>query len=240
MPDAGRRGKLAKAGLCGGGRGRNMACVFTGIIQHVGRVVSVTPTAAGKRLRVDVGPLAGRAGVGASIAVDGACLTVSAVSGSAVDFDAVPETLERTTLGLLAAGAAVNLEPALAAGDALDGHIVQGHVDCIAEVERVEKGSSGHVLHLTAGVEFAEQMVPKGSVALAGVSLTLAGVGRGRLSVALVPTTLAKTTLAGLKPADRLNLEVDVLGKYVRKYLQSLAGSSGGLSIEKLREAGFA
>ena len=217
-----------------------MGLMFTGIIQHVGRVVAVRPTPEGKRLRIDLGPMAERVAVGGSVAVDGACLTVSAVDAAAADFDAVPETLGRTTLDSLSAGDAVNLEGALAAGDALDGHIVQGHVDGLAEVAKIDRGSSGHVLHLTALDELTDQMVAKGSVALAGVSLTLVTVDRGRFSVALVPTTLAATTLGEAAVADRVNLEVDVLGKYVRRYLQSLAAGPGGLSLEKLRSAGFA
>jgi riboflavin synthase len=214
--------------------------VFTGIVQHVGRVAHVAATAEGKRLRIDVGPLAERLAIGGSVAVDGACLTVSALAGTEADFDAVPETLARTTLHGLTGGSRVNLEPALAAGDALDGHIVQGHVDGLAEVARVEKGAEGRALQLTAEAGLTGQMVVKGSVAVAGVSLTLVDVARGRFSVALVPTTLERTTLAGLGIGDRVNVEVDVLGKYVRRFLQELAAGPAGLTLEKLRSAGFA
>lgn len=216
-----------------------MSGVFTGIIQHVGRVVAIRATEAGKRLRIDVGPLARGLSLGASMAVDGACLTASAIDGSVADFDAVPETISRTTLGRLAAGARVNLEPALALGGALDGHLVQGHVDAVAEVARVERGRGGHVIHLSADAAVTGQMVPKGSVALAGVSLTLVTVERSYFSVAIVPATLERTTLADVRISDPLNVELDIMGKYVRRYLQQIAGP-GPLTLERLREEGFA
>jgi riboflavin synthase len=187
-----------------------------------------------------MGPLARQVAPGGSVAVDGACLTASGVSGREAEFDAVPETLGRTTLGELASGARVNLEPALTADRPLDGHIVQGHVDGLAEVARVDRGGpQGHVVRLVAETELTDQMVPKGSVAVAGVSLTVVEVTAGRFSVALVPTTLRSTTLGSLRVGDRLNLECDILGKYVRRYLQGLAGAGGGVTVEKLRQAGF-
>lgn len=213
--------------------------MFTGIIRHVGSVLSAVTTPAGKRLRIDVGPLAGRMAHGASVAVDGACLTVSAAAGTAADFDAVPETLSRTTLGGLAGGHKVNLEPALAAGEALDGHIVQGHVDGLAAVERLERQGGAVILRLTAPAELTDEMVAKGSVAVAGVSLTLVDVGPGRFSVALIPTTLELTTLGQLRPGQKVNIELDILGKYVRRYLQAVTGQREGLTMEKLKQAGF-
>jgi len=212
--------------------------VFTGIVKHVGRVVAVRATEAGKRLRIDVGPLAEGLLTGASVAVEGACLTVAGLSGAVAEFDAVPETLGLTTLGSLAAGAKVNLEPALVAGAPIDGHIVQGHVDGIATVARIDTRSGRWELALRAAGELTDQMVPKGSVALAGVSLTLVDVSAGAFSVALVPTTLQRTRLGELKISDPLNLELDIMGKYVRRHLRQMAG--GGLTIDKLRDEGFA
>ena len=133
----------------------------------------------------------------------------------------------------------MNLEPAIPAGAPLDGHVVQGHVDGVAEVARVDRGSGGHQLHLTAVADLTAGMVARGSVALAGVSLTLVDVAEGRFSVALVPTTILRTTLGSLRISDRLNVELDVVGKYVRRYLESLAGGAG-LTVERLRQAGFA
>ena len=215
-----------------------MVSMFTGIVQHVGRVTDVSATSAGKRLRIDLGPLAEALAPGASLAVDGVCLTASAVAGAEAEFDAVPETLGRTTLDPLVCGSRVNLERPLAAGDPLDGHIVLGHVDGTARVVRVDRSTSGHVVHLAAA-ELTGQMVPKGSVALAGVSLTIAALGDGRFSVALVSATLQRTTLGELRSADLVNVELDVIGKYVRRWLAELSGP-GGLTIKKLREAGFA
>ena len=216
--------------------------MFTGIIKQVGSVASVVATPAGKRLKLWVGPLAARLEVGTSVAVDGACLTVAAVANDEADFDVVPETLSLTTLARLARGDQVNLEPALLAGQALDGHLVAGHVDGIARVERLERSGSGVVLRLAGPAELTDQMVAKGSVALAGVSLTLAEVDRGRFSVALIPTTLELTTLGKLSTGGALNVELDIIGKYVRRYLQQIAGqgAAGGLTMEKLKQAGFA
>jgi len=213
--------------------------VFTGIIRHVGGVVAVRATEAGRRLRIDVGPLAAGLSPGASMAVDGACLTASAIEGAIADFDAVPETLSRTTLGGLSPGRRVNLEPALPAGGALDGHIVQGHIDGVAKVARVERGRAGHVIRVSADAALTDAMVPKGSVALAGVSLTLVTVERGFFSVAIVPETLSRTTLSDLRISDPLNVETDIMGKYVRRYLQRLLGGGGAITVERLREEGF-
>ncbi len=215
-----------------------MASMFTGIVQHVGEVVAAIPSPAGRRLRIDAGPLAPTLRPGASLAVDGACLTVAGASGRLVELDVVPETLSRTTLGELRPGSSVNLEPALPAGAPLDGHIVQGHVDGVATIARIARGGEGHVLALSAPTELTGQMVVKGSVALAGVSLTLAAVEAGGFSVALVPITLQRTTLGSLRISDRLNVELDIIGKYVRLHLEALA--AGGLTMEKLRRAGFA
>ena len=217
--------------------------MFTGIIQHVGTVIGVAPSPAGKRLRIDLGPLAAALAEGASVAVNGACLTASSLGGSsqaAVAFDVIPETLSRTTLGRLAVGARVNLERALLAASALDGHIVQGHVDGLARMHRLERQGGEVLLHFSAGRELTEQMVPKGSIALAGVSLTLVAVAAESFCVALIPTTLERTTLGELRVGDEINVEVDILGKYVRRYLtQMTAGEGGGLTWEKLRSAGF-
>lgn len=215
-----------------------MTFVFTGIVQHVGRVVDVISAAGGSRLRIEVGPLREALSCGASLAVDGACLTVAEISGARAESDAVPETLSRTTLGDLRPGSRVNLEAALPSGAPLDGHIVQGHVDGVARVARIERGGGGRLLHLAAGTELTDQMVVKGSVALAGVSLTLVDVVKGSFSVALVPTTIQRTTLGSVRISDRLNVELDIIGKYVRRHLGALAG--GSVTVEKLRQAGFA
>jgi riboflavin synthase len=214
--------------------------MFTGIIQHVGRVLAAGSQGGGRRLLLDIGPLAEGLESGASLAVSGACLTARCVQGDRAEFDAVAETLARTTLARLRPGARVNLERPLRLGDGLDGHLVQGHVDGVAEVRSIEKGGQW-LVRFSAPKELAEQMVAKGSVAIDGVSLTLAEVSEGGFAVALIPETLARTTLGDLAPGAKVNIETDLLGKYVRKYLSSIAApSGGGLTMEKLRDAGFA
>jgi len=179
--------------------------VFTGIVREVGRVESFD----GHRLVV-AGEL--RAAEGDSVAVDGVCLT--AVDGMRLVFDVVDETLSRTTLGTLKAGDRVNLEPALRAGDPLGGHIVQGHVDGIGRVREV-----GDLVWVDAPADLLRYCVEKGSITVDGVSLTVAAVDEQGFGVALVPHTLEVTTLGGLTPGDAVNLEVDVLAKYVEKLL---------------------
>lgn len=214
--------------------------MFTGIIQHVGVVLDVGVTPAGKRFRISAGPLLARLSPGTSVAVDGACLTVAALGGDWAEFDAVPETLGRSTLKGLARSAKVNLESAVTIDRALDGHIVQGHVDGIARVTGVDRRDKAFLLRLTAPAELTDQMVLKGSVALAGVSLTIAELARESFAVAIIPTTLAATTLQSAAVGVEMNVETDLIGKYVRRYLQGLTSTpSGGLTIQKLREMGF-
>ena len=155
--------------------------------------------------------------VGDSVAVDGVCLTVVDAAAGALSFDVVPETLARTALGELAAGSPVNLEPALRAGDALGGHIVQGHVDGVATVAAVTPEGDGRRLRFAAPPDLLRYVVEKGSVAVQGTSLTVAAVDGGGFEAALIPHTLAATTLGTLAPGRRVNVEVDVLAKYVEK-----------------------
>jgi riboflavin synthase len=188
---------------------------------------------------IDCGPVAAGLRAGDSVAVSGACLTAVEVADAVATFEVGGETLSRTTLGRRAAGDRVNLERALSVGDRLDGHLVQGHVDGTAEVADIRRGEPW-MLVLSAAPELTAQMVPKGSVAVDGVSLTLVEVADRRFSVALIPTTLGETTLGELRTGDAVNVETDLLGKYVRRYLEGLSRSAGGLTVEKLREAGFA
>ncbi|MCK6459705.1 MAG: riboflavin synthase [Planctomycetes bacterium] len=189
--------------------------MFTGIVQSMGRIVSLSPAEGGVRLWVDAGAMAAEAKVGDSVAVDGCCLTVVGASGARLAFDAIPETLRRTTLGRRVAGDPVNLELPLRPADRLGGHFVQGHVDAVAEV--LERREAGADVTLTFRVPAAldGQVVEKGSVAIDGVSLTVAGVGKGTFSVALIPHTLAVTTLGRRGKGDHVNIEGDILAKYV-------------------------
>jgi riboflavin synthase len=214
--------------------------MFTGIIRYVGSVLAVQETPQGRRLRIDIGPLAEGLTPGDSVAVDGLCLTATTIDAQAGDFDVIRESLSRSTLGKLRTGQRVNLERALPADGRLDGHIVQGHVDGQATVSRIQRGEQW-VLSFQAERTLVDQMVPKGSVAISGVSLTLVDARETTFSVAVIPTTLRDTTLDDLATGDVVNIEVDILGKYVRRYLETLArDGGGGLTLEKLRNAGFA
>ncbi len=191
--------------------------MFTGLVREVGRVVSFE----GGRLRVE-SQLA--AAIGDSVAIDGVCLTVVDGDRRTLAFDAVPETLARTTLGRLEPGAAVNLEPALRAGEALGGHYVQGHVDGVGTVRSVDPEGEGRRVWIDAPADALRYCVEKGSIAVDGVSLTVAGLDERGFAVALVPHTLAETTLGFLAPGAEVNLEADVLAKYVER----LAGLRSG------------
>ena len=196
--------------------------MFTGIVEAVGAVAALRRASHSTRIEIEAPGLAAEVGVGDSVAVNGACLTVTAASGARMSFEAVAETLARTGLGGLRVGARVNLERALRAGDRLDGHIVQGHVDGTGTVRVLERAGDDVRLHVDCGPEVAEYLVPKGSVAIDGVSLTVVSARADGFDVALIPHTLAVTTLGDRRPGDRVNLEADVLGKYVRRYLERL------------------
>jgi len=192
--------------------------VFTGIVRERGRVVSASRNGdgGGLELRVAAPETASRAAIGDSVSVAGCCLTAVAVADGELAFDAVPETLARTTLGQLAEGADVNLEPALRAGEPLGGHYVQGHVDGLGRVCSLEDA----LLRLDVPPELLRYCVEKGSLAVDGVSLTIAVLGDDSVEIALVPHTLAATTLGSLRPGAPVNLEVDVLAKYVERLSQ--------------------
>ena len=193
--------------------------MFTGIVRERGRVTVADRGAEGLRLVVDPGALAGTAAVGDSVAVNGVCLTAVAVDGSGFAFDAVPETLRRSTLGSLEAGDLVNLEPALRAGEPLGGHVVQGHVDAVGRIRSLEREGEGARLWVDAPDPVLRLCVEKGSIAVDGVSLTVAELDDGGFAVALVPHTLSATTLGTRRPGDEVNLEADVLAKYVERLL---------------------
>jgi riboflavin synthase len=199
--------------------------MFTGLIREVGRVAAVEGGDAGVRLEI-VAPLtSGDAALGDSVSINGVCLTVVAVEGDRLAFDAVPETLSRSSLGRLAPGSSVNLEPALRAGDALGGHYVQGHVDGVGTVRSVEPEGDGRRLWFDAPGELLRYVVEKGSIAVEGTSLTIAALDDAGFAVALIPHTLEATTFGSLRPDDPVNLEVDVLAKYVERLLDaSLSG----------------
>ena len=190
--------------------------MFTGLVADKGTVEAVEPDGPGARLRVRT-RLAAELSGGDSIAVNGVCLTAREPDGAAFSADLMAETLERSSLGPLAAGDEVNLELPLRAGDRMGGHVVQGHVDGGGEVERADDEGSARVVRVAAPPELLRYVVEKGSIAVDGVSLTVAEVDGAGFSVSLIPETLERTTLGSAEPGRRVNLEVDVFAKYVEK-----------------------
>jgi riboflavin synthase len=192
--------------------------MFTGLVESLGTVARTAETGAGRRLTVrdSIGPALV---IGESVAVNGACLTVVAIGGDEFDFEVGPETLLKTNLGGLAAGDRVNLERSLKVGDRLGGHFVQGHVDAVGTIERRARNGDWEDVWFRCPTELTRLMVPKGSVAVDGISLTLVTVESERFSVMLIPHTQAVTTLGFKRPGDAVNLEADMLAKHVAKLL---------------------
>jgi riboflavin synthase len=193
--------------------------VFTGIVRELGTVVEVEEAAGGRALVVSAPETAGRTKLGDSVAVDGVCLTATRVEGGSIAFHAVPETIVRSTLGELEVNDPVNVEPALRAGEELGGHYVQGHVDAVGRIQSVEAEGEGLRVFVEAPDDVLRFCVEKGSITVDGVSLTVAELAADAFAVALVPHTLEGTTLSELRPRQRVNLEVDVLAKYVERLL---------------------
>ena len=191
--------------------------MFTGIVREVGRVVEAEGGDAGRTIVVDAPQTAQNTAVGDSVAIGGVCLTAEAVDGSQIRFHAVAETLSRTTLGEVSAGREVNVEPALRAGEPLGGHLVQGHVDGRGAIGSVEPAGEGLRVVVEAPPEILRYCVEKGSITVDGVSLTVAELHDDAFAVALVPHTLSATTLGDLVPGQDVNLEIDVVAKYVER-----------------------
>ena len=195
--------------------------MFTGIVREIGRVAEIEGGDDGIALVVDGPATAARVEVGGSVSIDGVCLTVESVDRDRMAFHAVPETLRRSSLGRLASGARVNLEPALLAGEPLGGHYVQGHVDGVGAVRSVEPEGDGARIVVSASPGILRYCVEKGSIAVDGVSLTVADLDCSGFAIALIPHTLAETTFGALAVGDEVNLEVDILAKYVERLLPS-------------------
>ena len=193
--------------------------MFTGIVREVGRVEASERRERVLHLHVRAPATAEATHRGDSVAVSGVCLTATEAADGLLSFDAVPETLARTSLGRLESGRAVNLEPALRAGEPLGGHIVQGHVDAVGAVAALEREGEDARLTVEAPPGVLRYCVEKGAIAVDGVSLTIISLDELSFSVALVPHTLAATTLGLLRQGDEVNLEVDVLAKYVERLL---------------------
>jgi len=194
--------------------------MFTGLVAAVGAVAAVDATGDGVRVTLET-PLACEVAEGDSVAVNGVCLTAVGICGDRFGADVMHETLRRSSLGDVAAGSHVNLELSLRAADRLGGHIVQGHVDGVGAVAAVREDGFAHVVTILAGPEVLRYVVEKGSIAVDGVSLTVARVDADGFDVSLIPETLARTTLGAATAGTAVNLEVDVLAKYVEKLLGS-------------------
>ena len=197
--------------------------MFTGLIQAKGTVTAATEDGTGgRRITVREAGLAPHLALGESIAVNGVCLTVVASTAETFDFQVGPETVQATVLGAIHAGAEVNLERALRVGDPIGGHFVTGHVDCTGTILDRTISGEWETVHFGYPAEFDELLVLKGSIAIDGVSLTLAKVEPGQLAVMLIPHTLAHTTLGSKAIGDRVNLEFDLLAKHVQKLFRNL------------------
>jgi len=216
--------------------------MFTGLVARIGTVTAVRGGAGSSAIEVYLEELAERVAVGDSVLVDGACLTVTGVEGQKARFDVSAETLRLTTLGSLRPGDPVNVELAMRPTDRFGGHFVSGHVDGVGTViEHVALPGETRI-RVRVPVELASQMVMKGSVAVDGVSLTIAGLQRDSFEASLIPHTLAATTLAGKRAGARVNIECDMIGKWVARFMGGAVADgarSRGLTLESLEEDGF-
>lgn len=212
--------------------------MFTGLIETVGRVTACERRGAAAVLSVASSLPASEIAIGDSVAVNGACLTVTAKRESALSFDVSPETLSSTTIGTLRSGQNVNLERALCLGDRLGGHIVTGHIDCLGKLAGMAENSGNRTLEFSLPPEHLRYLVTKGSVAINGVSLTVNSVSSTGFSVNIIPLTQTETTLTAMKAGDAVNIETDIIGKYVER-LTAPWKQSGGLSMKTLAENGF-
>lgn len=197
--------------------------MFTGLIQDVGTVESLDSGTDGARLRIAT-RLGAEIAPGDSVAVDGICLTATAADAEGFETEAMNQTLKVSALDNLEVGEKVNLELATKASDRLGGHIVQGHVDGVGEVVSVEDDGFAKRMRVGLGPEQLRYAVERGSIALSGVSLTVATLGEGSIEVSLVPETLERTTLGGAEPGSKINVECDVVARYVERLLSPLAG----------------
>lgn len=220
--------------------------MFTGLIETIGTVKSLTRRGEMAEVAVSAPAIAAELRLGDSVSISGACSTVTSCGASSFSVQMMPETLARTKLGRLTVGSAVNLERAMRADSRLDGHIVAGHVDGLATVDRIEALSNTRKIYFTAPDEILAGVVEKGSVTVDGVSLTVIDAADSFFSVGVIPTTLAETTIGALKAGDAVNIETDMIGKYIRKYLAATMGEKNSrgmvknsLTWDKLTEYGW-
>lgn len=213
--------------------------MFTGLIEAICVVKSARPNAGGLSLTADLGNLAEQRKIGDSIAINGVCLTIAELTGSLATFELSTETLARSTLGKLKPSSKVNVERAMKPTDRFGGHFVQGHVDGTATIKAIKRQGGFADIEFAAPPELLSQMVVKGSVAVDGISLTIAGIDQSSFRVALIPQTLKKTTLGTAKAGDAVNIETDIIVKTIKSYLDKILPQKQTLTVEKLRELGF-
>ena len=214
--------------------------MFTGLIEEVGRVLKIEVKGSSARIAVAAGFPPGEVRIGDSIAVNGACLTVVEKGSGAFTFDASPETISRTSFRNLKSGSPVNLERALRLSDRLDGHLVAGHVDCVASIAERREVSGNLLFTFRIPREYARYVAEKGSVAIDGISLTVNSVGPDTFSVNIIPHTAECTTLRFRKAGDEVNIETDLIGKYVERLLSGQKNvEKEGVSLELLAKSGF-
>ena len=214
--------------------------MFTGLIQSICPVRSLKPAPGGAQLEVHLDSLAEKVNLGDSVAINGACLTVAKLSGSVACFDLSSETLAGTTLGTLRPASQVNVELALKADARFAGHIVQGHIDGIGKIIAIERKADFADIKFAAGAEILAHMLPKGAVAVDGISLTITDLDAEAFRVAVIPLTLQKTTLGRAKIGREVNIETDLIAKITKKHLEEILPLDKGLTEDKLRQFGFA
>ncbi|WP_224983032.1 riboflavin synthase [Geomonas agri] len=213
--------------------------MFTGLIETVGELVSIERRGASGSLTVKTSLPLDEIRIGDSIAINGACLTVVRKGGGAVTFDVSPETIDRTAFKNLKSGAPLNMERAMRLSDRLDGHLVSGHVDCVATITERREVANNIVFSFRFPAEFAKYIAAKGSVAIDGISLTVNEVGPDSFSVNIIPHTASKTTLLSKRVGDEVNIETDLLCRYLERLLAGKEAKPGGVTMDLLTKNGF-
>lgn len=213
--------------------------MFTGLIEAVCKVKSVRKSGRSMLLAIDLGNLADESKIGDSIAVNGVCLTITKFEGSVAAFDVSSETLTKSTLDKLSPSSLVNIERALKTTDRFGGHFVQGHIDGTAVVKAIDKQDQFAEMRFAAEPELVDYFVVKGSVAVDGVSLTIAGIEKNSFSVAFIPETLKNTTLGKVKIGDIVNIETDIVVKTIKSQLDKILPQTQSLTVDKLKDLGF-
>jgi riboflavin synthase len=213
--------------------------MFTGLIQRICMVKAVRRSGGTASLAVDLQDLAKQTKVGDSIAINGVCLTVAGLSVSSATFDISAETLGKTNLGKITSGSKVNIELAMRADERFGGHFVLGHIDGTATIKQIDRKGDFATISFTTSPELLGQMIPKGSVAVDGISLTIAEIDKAGFTIAVIPETLRKTTLGLAKTGDTVNIENDIITKTVRKQVEAILPRGNKLTVDKLQELGF-